>query len=40
MHRYLEFMREMREAIANDSFREWRKELAMTLRTGGPGVCL
>ncbi|MEI6645694.1 MAG: tRNA guanosine(34) transglycosylase Tgt [bacterium] len=33
MHRYLEFMREMREAIANDSFREWRKELAMTLRT-------
>jgi len=36
MHRYLEFMREMREAIANDSFAEWRKELAMTLRTGGP----
>jgi queuine tRNA-ribosyltransferase len=33
MHRYLEFMREMREAIANDSFAEWRKELAMTLRT-------
>ncbi len=32
MHRYLEFMREMREAIANDSFAEWRKELAMTLR--------
>jgi queuine tRNA-ribosyltransferase len=39
MHRYLEFMREMREAIANDSFREWRKELAMTLRTGRP-LCL
>jgi queuine tRNA-ribosyltransferase len=36
MHRYLEFMREMREAIANDSFAEWRKELARTLRTGGP----
>jgi queuine tRNA-ribosyltransferase len=33
MHRYLEFMREMREAIANDSFAEWRKELAMILRT-------
>jgi queuine tRNA-ribosyltransferase len=33
MHRYLEFMREMREAIANDSFAEWRKELAMVLRT-------
>jgi queuine tRNA-ribosyltransferase len=33
MHRYLEFMREMREAIANDSFAEWRKELARTLRT-------
>lgn len=33
MHRYLEFMREMREAIANDSFSEWRKALAMTLRS-------
>jgi queuine tRNA-ribosyltransferase len=33
MHRYLEFMREMREAIANDSFAEWRNELARTLRT-------
>jgi len=32
MHRYLEFMREMREAIANDAFSEWRKALAMTLR--------
>ncbi len=33
MHRYLEFMREMREAIANDAFSEWRKALAMTLRS-------
>lgn len=33
MHCYLHFMREMREAIANDSFAEWRKELARTLRT-------
>jgi queuine/archaeosine tRNA-ribosyltransferase len=33
MHRYLEFMREMREAIANDSFAEWRKQLATILRT-------
>lgn len=32
MHRYLEFMREMREAIANDQFREWRRALALTLR--------
>jgi len=33
MHRYLEFMREMREAIANDAFSEWRKALTMTLRS-------
>jgi len=32
MHRYLEFMREMREAIANDSFREWRRDVAVKLR--------
>ena len=32
MHRYLEFMREMREAIANDAFGEWRRALAETLR--------
>ncbi|MFO7937613.1 MAG: tRNA guanosine(34) transglycosylase Tgt [Kiritimatiellia bacterium] len=35
MHRYLEFMREMREAIANDSFGEWRKECAAVLRPNG-----
>jgi len=35
MHRYLEFMREMREAIANDCFNEWRKECAAILRPNG-----
>ena len=35
MHRYLEFMREMREAIANDCFGEWRKALAAVLRPDG-----
>ncbi len=35
MHRYLEFMREMREAIANDCFREWRQALAAVLRPAG-----
>lgn len=32
MHRYLEFMREMRQAIASDGFGEWRRALAMALR--------
>lgn len=32
MHRYLEYMREMREAIANDCFGEWRKECTAILR--------
>jgi len=35
MHRYLEFMRELRAAIAADSFAEWRRELAATLRPEG-----
>lgn len=35
MHRYLEFMREMREAIANDCFREWRKESEAVFRPNG-----
>jgi hypothetical protein len=35
MHRYLEFMRELREAIANDAFTEWRAQLAATLRPDG-----
>ena len=35
MHRYLEFMREMREAIASDCFSEWRKECAAVLRPNG-----
>jgi queuine tRNA-ribosyltransferase len=35
MHRYLEFMREMRTALANDCFSEWRKECAAVLRPNG-----
>ena len=35
MHRYLGFMREMREAIANDAFGEWRRALAAVLRPDG-----
>jgi queuine tRNA-ribosyltransferase len=35
MHRYLEFMREMRESIANDCFSEWRRECAAVLRPDG-----
>ena len=35
MHCYLAFMREMREAIANDAFGEWRKELTAVLRPAG-----
>ncbi len=35
MHRYLEFMRELREAIANDCFDEWRQALAAVLRPAG-----
>lgn len=35
MHRYLSFMRELREAIANDAFTEWRGRLAATLRPSG-----
>jgi queuine tRNA-ribosyltransferase len=35
MHRYLEFMREMRAAIASDCFREWRQELTAVLRPAG-----
>ncbi len=35
MHRYLEFMREMREAIANDCFGEWRRRCAAVLRPDG-----
>jgi len=35
MHRYLEFMREMREAINADCFSEWRRELATALRPDG-----
>ena len=34
-HRYLSFMREMREAIAADSFSEWREELRAVLRPNG-----
>lgn len=34
MHRYLEFMREMRAAIAAGAFGEWRRELAAALRPG------
>lgn len=40
MHRYLEFMREMREAIANDAFREWRRALAATLRKAPADPCV
>jgi len=35
MHCYLSFMRDMREAIANDCFSEWRQALAAVLRPGG-----
>lgn len=35
MHRYLDYMREMREAIANDCFGEWRKECETILRPDG-----
>ncbi len=35
MHRYLEFMREMRAAINADCFSEWRRELAAVLRPDG-----
>ena len=35
MHCYLAFMREMREAIANDAFGEWRQGLAAVLRPAG-----
>jgi len=35
MHRYLEFMREMRAAIAADCFSEWRRECAAVLRPNG-----
>jgi queuine tRNA-ribosyltransferase len=35
MHRYLAFMRELREAIANDEFAGWRAALAATLRPAG-----
>jgi queuine tRNA-ribosyltransferase len=35
MHRYLEFMREMREAILNDCFDEWRKRQSEILRPNG-----
>ncbi len=35
MHRYLEFMREMREAILNDCFGEWRKKQSEILRPNG-----
>jgi len=35
MHRYLEFMREMRDAINAGCFGEWRRELAAALRPDG-----
>ena len=35
MHCYLAFMREMREAIANDAFREWRQGVEAVLRPAG-----
>jgi len=35
MHCYLAFMREMRAAIANDCFSEWRRECAAVLRPNG-----
>ncbi len=35
MHRYLAFMREMREAIANDAFGEWRRSVGALLRPAG-----
>ncbi len=35
IHRYMEFMQEMRAAIAGQSFNEWRREQQLLLRGGG-----
>lgn len=35
MHCYLSFMRDMRAAIANDGFGDWRRQIAAALRPGG-----
>ena len=38
MHRYLSFMREMREAIAADAYTAFRQELTAVLRPNGVKV--